>query len=181
MEIDSEVFAPYGTAERKITFQNRLVAFPNGFVVLVAENEIAGFGCSERWLDEREPGLDENPFLSHQPDGRIFCITAMAVKRKFRGRGYSLLVLEKLIETAHLEGCRKVLAETTHDQDVYLKRGFQAIKTSAERDFPGCPVARSEADSDDGVRPTPRKSLRNPSGPYPSRTCPCGSDEGPIR
>ena len=132
VEIDSEVFAPYGTAERKITFQNRLVAFPNGFVVLVAENEIAGFGCSERWLEEREPGLDENPFLSHQPDGRIFCITAMAVKRKFRGRGYSSLVLEKLIETAHLEGCRKVLAETTHDQDLYLKRGFQAVKKRAQ-------------------------------------------------
>lgn len=132
VEIDSEVFAPYGTAERKITFQNRLTAFPNGFVVLVAENEIAGFGCSERWLEEREPGLDENPLITHQPDGRIFCITAMAVKKKFRGRGYSLLLLDKLIETAHLEGCRKVLAETMHDQDLYLKRGFQAVKKRAQ-------------------------------------------------
>ncbi len=133
VEIDSEVFAPYGTAERKETFQNRLAAFPNGFVVLVAENEIAGYGCSEKWLEEREPGLDENPFLTHQLDGRIFCITALAVKRKFRGRGYSLLLLEKLIETAHLEGCRKVLVETTHAQDLYLKRGFQAVKKRAER------------------------------------------------
>lgn len=132
VEIDSEVFAPYGTAERKITFQSRLTAFPNGFVVLVAENEIAGFGCSERWLEEREPGLDENPLITHQPDGRVFCITAMAVKKKFRGRGYSLLLLDKLIETAHLEGCRKVLAETMHDQDLYLKRGFQAVKKRAQ-------------------------------------------------
>jgi predicted N-acetyltransferase YhbS len=28
--------------------------------------------------------------------GRIFCIAAMAVKMKYRGRGYSLLVLDKL-------------------------------------------------------------------------------------
>ena len=133
VEIDSEAFAPYGTAEKKETFQNRLVAFPNGFVVLVAENEIAGYGCSERWLEEREPGLDENPLITHQPDGRIFCITAMAVKKKFRGRGYSLLLLDKLIETAHLEGCRKVLVETTHAQDLYLQRGFTTVKKRTER------------------------------------------------
>jgi len=132
VEIDSEAVAPYGTAETKETFQNRLVAFPNGFVILVAENEIAGYGCSERWLEEREPGLDQNPAITHQPDGRIFCITALAVKKKFQGRGYSLLLLDKLIETAHLEGCRKVLAETMHDQDLYLKRGFQAVKKRAQ-------------------------------------------------
>ena len=133
VEIDSEAFTPYGTAEKKETFQNRLAAFPNGFVVLVAENEIAGYGCSERWLSEREPGLDENPLITHQPDGRIFCITAMAVKKKFQGRGYSLLLLDKLIETAHLEGCRKVLVETTLAQDLYLKRGFTAVKKRTER------------------------------------------------
>jgi N-acetylglutamate synthase-like GNAT family acetyltransferase len=133
VEIDTEVFAPYGTAEKLETFQNRLVAFPNGFVILVAENEIAGFGCSERWLVEREPGLDENPLLTHQPDGRIFCITALAVKKKFQGRGYRLLVLDKLIETAHLEGCRKVILETTHAQDLYLKRGFNTVKNRSER------------------------------------------------
>ena len=133
VEIDTEVFAPYGTAERKITFQNRLTTFPNGFVVLVAENEIAGYGCSEKWLEEREPGLDENPFITHQQDGRIFCITALAVKRKFQGRDYSSLLLEKLIETAHLEGCRKVIVETAHDQDLYLKRGFQMVKNRKQR------------------------------------------------
>jgi N-acetylglutamate synthase-like GNAT family acetyltransferase len=133
VEIDSEAFAPYGTAEKRETFQNRLVAFPNGFVVLVAENEIAGYGCSERWLEEREPGLDENPMITHQPEGRIFCITAMSVKKKFQGRGYSLLLLDKLIETAHLEGCKKVVVETTHAQDLYLKRGFQKVKNRTER------------------------------------------------
>jgi N-acetylglutamate synthase-like GNAT family acetyltransferase len=133
VEIDSEAFAPYGTAEKKETFQNRLVAFPNGFMILVAENEIAGYGCSERWLVEREPGLDENPLITHKPDGRIFCITAMAVKKKFQGRGYSLLLLDKLIETAHLEGCKKVLVETTHAQDLYLKRGFTTVKKRTER------------------------------------------------
>jgi ribosomal protein S18 acetylase RimI-like enzyme len=133
VEIDSEAFSPYGTAEKLETFQLRLTVFPNGFVILVAENEIAAFGCSEKWLTDRQPGLDENPLTTHQPDGRIFCITAMAVKKKFRGRGYSLRILDKLIETAHNEGCRKVILETSQAQDVCLERGFKTVQTRTER------------------------------------------------
>jgi ribosomal protein S18 acetylase RimI-like enzyme len=132
-EIAAEAFAPYGTAERLETFQLRLTAFPNGFIILVAENEVAAYGCSEKWLTEREPSLDENPLITHQPDGRIFCITGMAVRTKFRGRGYGLLVLDKLIETAHNEGCKKIVVETTHAQDLYLKRGFKTVRTRTER------------------------------------------------
>ena len=132
-EIDAEAFTPYGTAEKPETFQLRLNAFEDGFIILVAEGEIAAYGCSEKWLTEREPGLDENPMTTHQPDGRIFCITAMAVKMNFRGRGYSLLVLDKLIEIAHSEGCRKIVLETTHAQDLYLKRGFKTVQSRTER------------------------------------------------
>jgi N-acetylglutamate synthase-like GNAT family acetyltransferase len=134
VEIDTEAFSPYGIAEKPETFQLRLTAFPNGFVILVAENEIAAFGCSEKWLTEREPGLDENPKITHQSDGRIFCITAMAVKEKYRGRGYSLLILDKLIEIAHNEGCKKIILETTHAQDLYLKRGFKTLQHRTERE-----------------------------------------------
>src|SRR5215208_99693 len=124
VEIDAEAFAPYGTAETPETFQHRLTAFPNGFIILVAENEIAAYGCSEKWLTEREPGIDENPSTTHDLDGRVFCITGMAVRKKFQGRGFSLLVLDKLLEIAHNEGCRKIILETSHAQDLYLKRGF---------------------------------------------------------
>lgn len=132
-EIDAEAFSPYGTAEKLETFQLRLTAFPNGFIILVADNEVAAYGCSEKWLTEREPGLDENPMTTHQRDGRVFCITAMAVKTKYRGRGYSLYILDKLIEIAHREGCRKIVLETTHAQDLYLKRGFKTVQSRTER------------------------------------------------
>lgn len=132
-EIDAEAFAPYGTAEKLATFQQRLVAFPHGFIILIAENEIAGFGCTEKWLTEHEPALDQNPLVTHQPDGRILCVTAMAVKKKFRGRGYSLLLLDKLLEIAHREGCRKVVLATTHAQDLYEKRGFKTVQHHTER------------------------------------------------
>ena len=57
----------------------------------------------------------------------------MAVKMKYQGRGYSLLVLDKLIEIAHWEGCKKIILETTHAQDLYLKRGFKKVKNRIER------------------------------------------------
>jgi ribosomal protein S18 acetylase RimI-like enzyme len=132
-EIDAEAFSPYGTAEKPETYQLRLTAFPDGFIILIADNEIAAYGCSEKWLTEHEPGLEENPVASHQPEGRILCITAMAVKTKYRGRGYGLLVLDKLMEIAHREGCRKIVLETTHAQDLYLKRGFTTVQNRTER------------------------------------------------
>jgi len=133
VEIDAEAFSAYGTAEKPETFQLRLTAFPHGFIILVADNEIAAYGCSEKWLTEREPGLDEDPMTTHQADGRIFCITAMAVKTNFRERGYGLLILDKLIEIAHREGCRKIVLETTHAQGLFLKRGFKTVQSRTER------------------------------------------------
>jgi ribosomal protein S18 acetylase RimI-like enzyme len=133
VEIDAEAFSSYGTAEKPETFQLRLTAFPNGFIILVADNEVAAYGCSEKWLTEREPALDENPMATHQADGRIFCITAMAVKTNFRERGYGLLILDKLIEIAHREGCRKIVLETTHAQGLFLKRGFKTVQSRTER------------------------------------------------
>ena len=132
-QIDAEAFAPYGTAENPETFQLRMTAFPNGFIILVADNEIAGYGCSEKWLTEHAPGLDENPLVTHQPDGRIFCITAMDVKMKYRKRGYGLLILDKLIEIAHLEGCKKIIVETPHAQGLFLKRGFETVQQRTKR------------------------------------------------
>ena len=132
-EIDAEAFSPPGTAKAPETFQLRLTAFPNGFIILVAENEIAAYGCSEKWRTEHEPGLDENPLTTHQPDGRIFCITRMAVKTQHRGRGYGLLILDKLMEIAHKEGCRKIILETTNAQGLFQKRGFQTVRNRTER------------------------------------------------
>jgi ribosomal protein S18 acetylase RimI-like enzyme len=132
-EIDAEAFPPYGTAEKPETFQRRLTSFPNGFIILVADNEIAAYGYSEKWLTERQPGLEETQLTTHHPEGSIFCILSMAVKMKYRGRGYGLLVLNKLIETAHLEVCKKIVLETTQAQGFFLKRGFKTVQHRMER------------------------------------------------
>lgn len=132
-EIDAEAFPPDRTAETSEIFKLRMTAFPNGFIILVADNEIAAYGCSEKWLAEHDPVSDQSPLKSHQPDGRIFCIATMAVKTKFRKRGYGLLILDKLMEIAHNEGCRKIVLETSQAQGFFLKRGFQTVRNRTER------------------------------------------------
>lgn len=132
-ELDREAFSPYGTAEAPETFVAHLQAFPAGFVVLDVEGQIAAYGCSEKWLDEREPGLDENPLDTHQPAGKIFGITGMAVRLSQRGNGYGLAVLDKLIEIARQQGCTKIVLETTHAQGLYRKRNFALVKSREER------------------------------------------------
>jgi ribosomal protein S18 acetylase RimI-like enzyme len=133
VEIDTEAFSSYGTAEKPDTFQLRLKAFPDGFIILVADHEIAAYGCSEKWLTEREPGLDEDPVVNHQPEGRILCITALAVKTKYRGRGYGSRILDKFLEIAHGERCQKIVLETAHAQGFFLKRGFKTVQKRMER------------------------------------------------
>src|SRR5690349_21866094 len=136
VEITAESSSPSGPAKTAETFQRHLTTFPNGFIILVAENEIAAYGYSEKWLSEREPGSGANPATTHQPDGRVFYIAGMAVKTKSRGRGYRLMVLDKLMEIAHNEGCRKIILETTDGQDVYLQRGFQPVQGQTEGGIP---------------------------------------------
>jgi N-acetylglutamate synthase-like GNAT family acetyltransferase len=57
----------------------------------------------------------------------------MAVKKKYQGRGYSLVLLDKLLEVAHNQGCRKIVVETSHTQELYQKRGFEKVQTRTER------------------------------------------------
>ena len=131
-----EAASPGQTAAGTETHQQRLTVFPNGFFILVAGNEIAGYGCSEKRLDGPMQQPDSPPAAGHKPDGKLFFITALAVKKEYRGRGYRSMLLEKLIEMAHLEGCRKVLVETAHEQDLYRRRGFQVVQQRQERGHP---------------------------------------------
>ena len=58
----------------------------------------------------------------------------MAVKANFRGRGYGLLMLDKLIEVARRESCSQIIVETTHAQGLLKKRGFKKIQKRTERE-----------------------------------------------
>ena len=122
--IDDEAFSPYGTAEAPDVFAKRLIAFPAGFIVLAADGETLGYGCAEKWATEREPQLGEDPFDTHDPAGKVFCITGMAVRAAHRGRGCGRALVTRLLDIARRERCEKVVLETTHAAGVYEKFGF---------------------------------------------------------
>jgi len=125
--IDYEAFSPYGTSELPAIVEARWNVFPQGFVVAKIGNRVVGYGTAEKWLSERAPVMNEDPFKSHNSEGRIFCITAMAVRKEWRQKGVGSLILDKLMQIAKEERCRLILLETTHAQNFYLKRGFRVV------------------------------------------------------
>jgi ribosomal protein S18 acetylase RimI-like enzyme len=125
--IDYEAFSPYGTAEMPSVIESRWTVFPQGFVVAKARGRIVGYGSSEKWLTEHEPAMNEDPFKSHFPEGRVFCITAVAVYREWRANGIGPAIVDNLIQIAGNEQCRAILLETTHAQNYYLHRGFHIV------------------------------------------------------
>jgi len=127
-DLEMEAFAAYGTAESPDVFKARLNVFPEGFFVVSVSGTVIGYGSSEKWLQERAPVLNEDPSATHNPDGRIFCITGLAVRLSHRGHGFGLALLDRLIELARRDQCVRIVLETSHGQRVYLKRGFQIAR-----------------------------------------------------
>lgn len=131
-EIDHEAFSPYVTAEEPGIFAKRLLTFPEGFIVAEYNGRVVGYGTSERWLTEREPTMNEDPLLTHEPEGKIFCITGMAVRKVFRGQGIGSALLARLVTIAQEMMCEKIVLETTHAQDFYLHHGFRIIRAKVQ-------------------------------------------------
>ena len=85
--LDQEIFGGYGAAESPTIIQARLEIFPAGCVVLHDEDSpaILGYLTTEKWLDSREPALDEDPRLTHQPEGQVLNITTLAIAPRQQG------------------------------------------------------------------------------------------------
>lgn len=131
--LDLEAFGLYGTAESQETIAARQRVFPAGFLVADRDGEMIGYASAEKWLTERAPALDESPTLLHHPDGQVFCITAMAVWRKWQNHGVGSALLEALLNVAQLQKCHTVILETTHAQHFYAQRHFQVAYIRQER------------------------------------------------
>lgn len=61
VDLENEGFTPHGTAESKDVIRSRLAVFPEGFIVLETDRIIVGYASAEKWLNEKDPLLDENP------------------------------------------------------------------------------------------------------------------------
>ena len=125
--IDEEAFSPYGTAEEAKVFSERYASFQTVVVVLEQGGKVVGYGCSEKWRARRLPALGEHIAETHDPNGRYFCITGMAVRTADWHKGYGTALLNALIGIAQHEGCHTIVLETTHAQGFYEKFGFRTV------------------------------------------------------
>lgn len=133
--IDHALFAPLGTAEEPEIFKKRFLAHPQGFFVAeVEKNEeggdgkVVGFATSERWTEEREPTMNEDPLETHHAEGKVLCITGMAVLEEFQGRAVGSRLLEKLICMAKEQHSEAIILETSRARRFYEKNGFHFVR-----------------------------------------------------
>jgi len=131
--LDREIFGWYGADEDPAVICARLAVFPAGCVVLEADDVVIGYGLSEKWSIMRAPALDEDPCVTHDPNGRIFCITTLAVQPNHHGRGLGALLLGRLVSIAQAEECRTIVLETAHAVGFYRRHGFQQVDQRTQR------------------------------------------------
>jgi ribosomal protein S18 acetylase RimI-like enzyme len=135
--LDQAIFGWYGADEDPAVIRARLAVFPAGFIVLEEVREeagaLVGYASAEKWTTAREPALDEDPHLTHDPAGRIFCITTLAVQKSHQGRGLGKLLLDRLIAIAKNEQCTRIVLETAHAEQFYRRHGFEKIGERTQR------------------------------------------------
>ena len=136
--LDQEIFGAYGAQEEPAIIRSRLKTFPQGCAVLEGERGdghpfIAGYLTTEKWAELREPALDEDPQKSHRPDGRVLCITTLAVAPGCQNQGLGPRLLDCAITIARQEGCRQIILETAHAERFYLRHRFRRTGARTER------------------------------------------------
>lgn len=136
--LDQEIFGAYGAQEEPDIIRSRLLTFPQGCAVLEGQRDnerpfIAGYLTTEKWAELREPVLDEDPQESHRPDGRVLCITTLAVAPDCQNQGLGVRLLDRSISIARQEGCRQIILETAHAERFYLRHRFRRTGARTER------------------------------------------------
>lgn len=128
--LDQQIFGNYGADESPAVIAARLAVFPTGCVVLVEETTqgdtatILGYLTTEKWAELREPALDEDPHVTHQPTGAILSITTLAITPAHQGRGLGAQLVTHAIALAQQEGCTAIVLETAWAARFYEQHGF---------------------------------------------------------
>jgi len=144
LALDQQIFGVYGAAESPAVIQARLTVFPAGCVVLeeaapvdaavnVALPPLLGYLTTEKWTTLREPALDEDPYLTHNPTGTILNITTLAIAPAQQQRGLGAQLLTYAITFARREACTALILETAWAARFYERHNFVKIGERRQR------------------------------------------------
>lgn len=137
--LDQAIFGGYGADEDPTVIAARLAVFPTGCVVLVettaerAESPLLGYLTTEKWHTLREPALDEDPRLTHQPTGTILNITTLAIAPTHQQRGLGAQLVDHAVTLAYREECTAIVLETAWAARFYERHGFTKIGERRQR------------------------------------------------
>lgn len=137
--LDQTIFGGYGADEEPAVIAARLAVFPTGCVVLVEtaaqgeESPLLGYLTTEKWHTLREPALDEDPRLTHQPAGTILNITTLAIAPTHQQRGLGVQLIDYAVTLAYREGCTAIVLETAWAARFYERHGFTKIAERHQR------------------------------------------------
>lgn len=139
--LDQTIFGGYGADEEPAVIAARLEVFPSGCVVLVEQNTpvvdspLLGYLTTEKWQTLREPALDEDPRLTHQPTGTILNITTLAIAPTYQQRGLGAQLIDYALTLAYREACTAIVLETAWAARFYERHGFTKIGERRQRNI----------------------------------------------
>ncbi len=139
--LDQAIFGAYGADESPAVIAARLAVFPNGCAVLqetAAEGDSAqllGYLTTEKWASVREPALDEDPHLTHDPSGTILNITTLAIAPQQQQRGLGAHLLAHAIALTNQENCTQIVLETAWAERFYQRHGFIKVGERLQRNI----------------------------------------------
>lgn len=117
--------------ERPEVFAEKMRLYPNGCRVLIAGEDIAGYGLSHPWKQQQIPPLDG--FLERLPDAAdCLYVHDVAVLPDFRGgvaRDY-IATIEELARASHIATLALVSVYAT--RPLWERLGFRPVTADAE-------------------------------------------------
>lgn len=138
MEIARKAFTSDSCEPEKV-YSERLEIFSDGFALLLDNNKIIGFLCSELWQYEEDPKIENfyrnhSPKTMHQVNGTELFIDSMAIIPEYRGKQIGHYLFETFLKYIGQEYKLKsailvITEEWANAKKIYLANDFHKIKT----------------------------------------------------
>lgn len=117
-----------GTAEN---IAKRINNYPNGFIVMEIDGQVAGFinsGCAHEVLMSND---EFKELIGHHPNAPNVVIMSVVIHKDYQGRGLFTPLMNAFIERMHLQGKETInlMCKFKHI-GLYAKNGFKYVKPS---------------------------------------------------
>jgi len=119
-KIDKEAFGKGGITKKMV--ESQLEVFPDGALVSVIRNQIAGVVFCERHNQQKFPIYIHDVSQTHEDKGKLFYLSVITVRQDFRGKGIGSSLLKAVDELAKKLEVTKIYCPV-NKKHPYLKKG----------------------------------------------------------